>query len=172
MANHWSGGQTFEYFIAPETASYADRDFEFRISSASIEMIPSDFTRFPGYFRYLVMLDTDLSLEINGERRVCLQNEILRFDSNDQVISHTSGTDFNWMISNSYTVHSLDLKRELFTSQVDFCLVFALEATVVSINGEILNLNANDCLLIDNESSPTTIQIIANRMAIIGTLNR
>jgi len=33
----WSGGLTYEYMIYPETARYSDRDFVFRISSATRE---------------------------------------------------------------------------------------------------------------------------------------
>ena len=60
-ASIWSGGLTYEYMIYPETANYTNRDFVFRISSATIEKVPSEFTKFKGYHRYLVMLD-NLSL--------------------------------------------------------------------------------------------------------------
>ena len=76
-ASVWSGGLTYEYIIYPETASYADRDFVFRISSATIEQEPSVFTKFKGYYRYLVMLDNGLNIEINKEKRVYEKYEIM-----------------------------------------------------------------------------------------------
>lgn len=66
-ASIWSGGLTYEYMIYPEIANYTDRDFLFRISSATIEKVPSEFTQFKGYYRYLVMLDN--SLDIEGKQR-------------------------------------------------------------------------------------------------------
>ena len=44
IANDWSGGKTYEYYIFPETADYQNKDFLFRISSATIESKPSNFT--------------------------------------------------------------------------------------------------------------------------------
>jgi len=67
-ASIWSGGLTYEYMIYPETAIYSNRDFIFRISSAVIEDIPSEFTKFKGYSRYLVMLDNSLDVEINKKK--------------------------------------------------------------------------------------------------------
>ena len=69
-ASIWSGGLTYEYMVYPETASYADRDFAFRISSTKIEKIPSEFTKFKGYHRYLVMLDNALDIEVNKEKKI------------------------------------------------------------------------------------------------------
>lgn len=53
----WDGGETFEYYIYPENALYANRDFLFRISAATITKVPSTFTKFKNYQRFLVMLD-------------------------------------------------------------------------------------------------------------------
>ncbi|MCD0466495.1 HutD family protein [Flavobacterium sp. ENC] len=69
-ASVWSGGLTYEYMIYPETARYSDRDFVFRVSSAVIEEVPSAFSKFKGYNRYLVMLDNSLPIEINKEKKV------------------------------------------------------------------------------------------------------
>jgi environmental stress-induced protein Ves len=69
-ASLWNGGLTYEYLIYPETANYSDRDFTFRISSATIEKVPSEFTKFKGYYRYLVMLDNGLHIEVNKEKKV------------------------------------------------------------------------------------------------------
>ena len=45
--SYWSGGTTTEIFIMPEGASYKDRDFLFRISTARVEKPESDFTLLP-----------------------------------------------------------------------------------------------------------------------------
>jgi environmental stress-induced protein Ves len=95
----WSGGLTYEYIIYPKTANYTDRDFIFRISSATIEQAPSEFTKFKGYHRYLVMLNNGLDIEVNKRKKIYEKYEIMEFKSDDEVTSYTKGTDFNWMVS-------------------------------------------------------------------------
>ena len=43
----WSGGKTTQLAIAPDGASYAERAFLWRISSATVELEASDFTPLP-----------------------------------------------------------------------------------------------------------------------------
>ena len=52
----WSGGETRELYIAPENSSYAGRDFELRLSTATVETRTSDFTPLPDYQRILLLL--------------------------------------------------------------------------------------------------------------------
>ncbi len=39
----WSGGTTTELFIYPEVAEYSERNFDFRISTATVEVEESNF---------------------------------------------------------------------------------------------------------------------------------
>ena len=64
----WSGGQTKELAIYPRGQKYIDRDFIWRLSSATIETEESDFTRLPDYDRVLMVLDGEVVLEYNGRR--------------------------------------------------------------------------------------------------------
>ena len=41
ITSNWSGGSTTQLFISPATASYAERNFDFRISSAKVEVAAS-----------------------------------------------------------------------------------------------------------------------------------
>ena len=40
----WSGGQTTQLFLSPKEGSYPDRTFDFRLSTATVEVEKSDFT--------------------------------------------------------------------------------------------------------------------------------
>ena len=62
-ASKWKNGITYQYYIFPNNANYQNKDFLFRISSATIDNIPSEFTNFIGYYRYLAMLDNNLDLK-------------------------------------------------------------------------------------------------------------
>lgn len=97
----WNGGETYEYFISPGNAVYGERNFDFRISSATIEKAPSEFTRFQGYDRYLVMLDSELVILRNSAPEKYKNHEIFCFNSDDHIISSSTGNDFNLMIKSS-----------------------------------------------------------------------
>lgn len=58
----WSGGKTTQLYLYPEGAHLADRDFRFRISSASFSTDHSVFSDFTGYQRYLLPLVGQIGL--------------------------------------------------------------------------------------------------------------
>ena len=63
----WSSGKTTEMYIYPKDCSYNERNFDFRISSATIEVEESEFTDLIGYRRLLTILDGELDLKINDK---------------------------------------------------------------------------------------------------------
>lgn len=62
IENQWSGGTTTQLVIFPEGSSLANRDFDFRISSATFTSTSSDFSEFNSYQRYLLPLIGKLSV--------------------------------------------------------------------------------------------------------------
>ncbi|WP_166924523.1 HutD family protein [Flavobacterium poyangense] len=150
-ASIWSSGLTYEYMIYPKTASYSDRDFVFRISSATIEQEPSAFTKFKGYHRYLVMLDNLLDIEVNKENKVYKKHEIMEFSSDDEVTSYTKGMDFNWMVSEKIRNHKLKLANGDQDCNAQIVFLFSLDTTVLKINEKPYALKPYDLLLIENQ---------------------
>lgn len=63
----WSGGKTTEIFIYPPNSSYQARDFQIRISSATVEVGESNFTKLPDYNRVLMILLGQLEINHTGE---------------------------------------------------------------------------------------------------------
>ncbi|MCD0469165.1 HutD family protein [Flavobacterium sp. JAS] len=161
-ASIWSGGLTYEYMIYPETASYADRDFIFRISSATIEEVPSVFTKFKGYHRYLVMLDNSLHIEVNKEKKVYEKYEIMEFNSDDEVISYTKGIDFNWMVSEKISHHKLEITNSNENSTAQIILLFSLDTTVIKINEKPYDLEPYDLLVIENQEKENIMLHFSN----------
>ncbi|QOG01654.1 HutD family protein [Flavobacterium sp. MDT1-60] len=149
-ASVWSGGLTYEYMIYPETARYADRDFVFRISSATIEQEPSEFTKFKGYYRYLVMLDNSLDVEVNKEKRIYEKYEIMEFNSDDEVTSYTKGIDFNWMVSEKIRHHKLKITDNSQNCNAEIMFLFSLHTTVIKINENPYHLKPYDVVVIEN----------------------
>lgn len=59
----WSGGETREIAIYPESAKYSDRNFIWRLSSATVEIEESSFTDFTGFKRIIMIIDGAMTLE-------------------------------------------------------------------------------------------------------------
>jgi environmental stress-induced protein Ves len=166
----WSGGLTYEYMIYPKTANYADRDFAFRISSATIEQEPSVFTQFKGYHRYLVMLDNGLDIEINQEKKVYGQYEIMEFNSNDVITSYTKGMDFNWMVSEKISHHQLKVTNSNQNCNAQIVLLFSFDAAVIQINEKPYDLKPYDLIVIENPEK-TDIALRFSNKCLFGVLD-
>ncbi len=95
----WSGGKTTELAIAPEGAVYADRDFLWRLSSATVDLDESDFTELPDYDRLITPLDGVMTLTHNGGEPIELNpGDVDGFDGAWHTHSVGRCTDFNLML--------------------------------------------------------------------------
>lgn len=98
--SRWSGGSTTEFFLYPPEASYGERNFLFRISSATVELEQSDFTHLPGIHRILMVLEKQVRLEIEGEEPVTLTPyDQVEFDGGASVRSCGACRDYNLMMA-------------------------------------------------------------------------
>lgn len=167
VTSQWSGGKTNEYIIYPNEAKYADKDFLFRISSATIEAIPSDFTQFTGYKRYLAMLEGDIRLYKNG-KEVCYDNQVLfSFESTDDITSYSIGKDFNLMLHHSFENEIVAVSSETINYQSNYLFVFALGDNTIRINDNTYSVGLYDCIVVVNEKLED-ISISLEQKAIIG----
>ena len=88
ITTKWSGGLTTQLGIAPAGAVYADRDFLWRLSSATVEDAESDFTALPDYERLISTLEGTIELNHNGGEKLTLNPyEVHRFDGGDDTHS-------------------------------------------------------------------------------------
>ena len=95
----WSGGATTQLAIFPPDARYADRDFLWRVSSASVELEASDFTPLPDYDRLIATLRGEIVLTHNGGAPVTLKPfRVHAFSGGDATRSLGRCTDFNLML--------------------------------------------------------------------------
>ena len=86
-------------YLAPAEASYAERNFLWRVSSATVELEESEFTSLPDYDRWIATLEGSITLTHGDGQRVCLAPfEVYTFDGG--VSTHSVGrcTDFNLML--------------------------------------------------------------------------
>lgn len=95
----WMGGTTTELAIFPKTSKYLDRDFVWRLSSATIETDESDFSRLPDYDRVLMVLEGEVVLSYENQHVARLKElEQDRFDGQWKTRSFGKIKDFNLMV--------------------------------------------------------------------------
>ena len=92
----WAGGATTELFIHPGTSDCGARDFEVRVSSATVETEESVFSDFKGYVRHIAPLEGRIRLTHEGHRDVSLAPfEADTFDGAWCTRSYGKCVDFN-----------------------------------------------------------------------------
>lgn len=97
--SEWSGGTTTELGIGPEGSRYAERDFLWRISSATVELEESTFTALPAYDRIIMTLEGEMELCHNGGTWIHLSAfETHSFAGGDETVSRGKVRDFNLMM--------------------------------------------------------------------------
>ena len=99
VSSLWSGGETHQLAIAPAGAVYADRDFLWRISSATVDLEESVFTALPDYDRYIATLKGSIRVSHDGgEELTLVPYAIHRFDGGADTQSWGRCVDFNLML--------------------------------------------------------------------------
>lgn len=99
IVSNWSGGKTTQIAIDPPQAAYADRSFNFRLSSATVELEESDFTPLPDYARIISPISGQLQLYFNDstEPVVLEERKFCFFDGAWQTRSKGKVIDYNLM---------------------------------------------------------------------------
>ncbi len=100
----WSGGTTTQLFIFPPTANYQERNFQFRLSTATVEVEKSDFTSLPGFSRKLMILAGEITISHEGHYTKQLNRfDVDAFEGDWKTSSVGKCTDFNLMTTASAT---------------------------------------------------------------------
>ena len=97
--SQWSGGSTTQMAIEPAGAVYADRDFLWRLSSATVDLEESLFTALPDYDRLIATLSAPIELCHNGGERFALEPYAVHaFDGGAETQCWGKCVDFNLML--------------------------------------------------------------------------
>lgn len=98
VTSTWSGGTTTQLGIAPQGAVYADRDFLWRVSSATVDLEVSDFTALPDYDRLIATVEGSIDVTHNGGAVIPLAPyHVHAFDGGWETRSVGRCRDFNLM---------------------------------------------------------------------------
>lgn len=92
----WSGGETTQLAIYPPRASFADRTFMWRLSTATVITPHATFTPLPGYNRLLMALEGLVTLKHHHHHTLTLKpHEVDFFSGAWETVSEGTCVDFN-----------------------------------------------------------------------------
>lgn len=162
----WSGGTTTELFIYPEDSVYSERNFDFRISTATVEVEESNFTQLPGYKRILMILQGDLFIEHKNQHSKTLhQYECDEFLGDWETKAKGKVIDFNlmmkagWNGSLSIDTLSANSNKSYIYNESKFIGLYLLEGSLIA-NDQLLN--QKDFLLFESKTVGDKIVISSN----------
>ena len=177
--SNWTGGRTKELAIFPEESKYLDRNFIWRLSSATVETEESDFSKLPDYDRVLMVLEGEVVLSYEGQRVARLKElEQDRFDGAWKTKSFGKITDFNLMVRKGNEGY-VDLiypepENKEFTSTFDTELPLATHALyckegygVVTCGGETHMVSAGQLLVMEFDAGETAAYSVMGEGVII-----
>jgi environmental stress-induced protein Ves len=100
VQSQWSGGSTTQIAISPKGALYADRQFLWRVSSATVDLPESTFTPLPDYNRLTAILDgEEMDVHHEGQEPIRLKHyQVHFFDGGWPTTAKGRCTDFNLML--------------------------------------------------------------------------
>lgn len=157
---NWSGGTSTQLYIYPETADYALRNFDFRLSTAKVEVDKSDFTPLSGISRKIMILDGEIKISHKNHHIKKLQQfDVDAFEGDWQTSSVGICTDFNLMTKGKIEgeLSSLSLAKEQtidfpITNKNSKVLIYLYSGKIsITDKGNEYDLNQSDLLIIDNK---------------------
>ncbi len=147
----WAGGVTTELWIWPGDGDYASRNFQVRISSATVRLEESDFTALPGVVRYITPLSGGFTLSHADGQTVTLKplDEPYCFDGGAAIHCSGTATDFNLMLKGVSGNMTVTVGR--LTVDGGVCCVYPVDGGDVTVEGKLLGLESGDLAVIKLE---------------------
>lgn len=140
---NWASGTSTELFIHPSKGSFSDRNFIFRISTATVEAEESTFTFFAGITRHLMILKGELELIHEGRYTKHLK-PFYQDTFSGEWNTHSKGkvTDFNLMLKEGATGRLIHHRLEsgnsaTFTAKTTYYFLYFVSGTATLSNGYI-----------------------------------
>lgn len=115
----WSAGVTTEVFIYPEDASVSEKNFDFRISTATCEDEVSVYTPYNGFNRFIAPLNNDMHIKTADNKFNLRPYEVLYFDGDDNTESSGDIRDFNLIFKKGLDAKMYSLNINNFEFKAD-----------------------------------------------------
>ena len=164
QVSDWSGGKTKQLYLSPTTGHYSKREFDYRLSTATVELAESQFSDLSGFHRILMSLDHTLHLHnaSRQEETVLAPFTPYFFEGSDSITSRGTCTDFNLIYSDHYQGQMLAISdgQELSRDEA-IQFIYALSDLMVTGTGlPSLNLETGQLLIVEKEAQETELQIM------------
>ena len=164
QVSDWSGGKTKQLYLSPPTGHYGKREFDYRLSTATVELAESQFSDLSGFHRILMSLDHALHLHnaSRQEETVLAPFTPYVFEGSDSITSRGTCTDFNLIYSDHYQGQMLAISdREELSQDEAIQFIYALSDLMVTGTGlPSLNLETGQLLIVEKEAQETELQIM------------
>ena len=141
---NWASGTSTEIFIHPAEGTFADRNFIYRISTATVEAEESTFTFFEGITRHLMILKGRLELIHEGRYTKHLEPfDQDTFSGEWKTRSKGRVTDFNLLLKDGATGSLKHFRLEAintasFTASTDHYFIYIATGTATLSDGGIV----------------------------------
>ena len=173
----WPGGKTTELYIHPPISNYSKGNFDFRISTASVDAEKSKFTILPGISRQLMVLSGSIILLHNNHHQNRLnKGDMDIFDGGWETTSIGKCVDFNLMtkgnvkgdISSIFKLSNETINYKI-NSRCEFIFFYAYESKLI-INFSIekaRNQAWENALILCEAGEPNLASVIETTDSII-----
>jgi environmental stress-induced protein Ves len=160
----WAGGTSREYYIYPPGASYGEKNFLVRLSSAaSHQDTPCSYTDLPGITRHLIILEGTAKISHEGHHSLIMNpyDPVDVFDGAWKTVSQGKVTDFNLMLGQGaegrmeLIEHDRDipLNRPNRVSHEWLGLFCAAGMAIINVAEKSFKLQKGDLLLLEDFST-------------------
>ncbi|MDN3724949.1 HutD family protein [Aequorivita sp. SDUM287046] len=146
LTSKWSGGSSTQLYIYPADATYAERNFEIRISTAKVEVETSTFTALPGVHRKLMILEGEINITHEGQYSKNLKPfEVDTFSGDWKTTAVGTCIDFNVMTTGSQQSELYHIAMEAGNNYVlkpkETCKTLFLFPTSGTMQLQLMNEN-------------------------------
>ena len=164
QVSDWSGGKTKQLYLSPPTGHYGKREFDYRLSTATVELAESQFSDLSGFHRILMSLDHTLHLHnaSRQEETVLAPFTPYVFEGSDSITSRGTCTDFNLIYSNHYQGQMIAVSnKQVLIRDEEIQFIYALtNLTVIGDNFPPLDIEEGNFLIVENETQETELHIM------------
>lgn len=156
---NWSGGTSTQLYIYPETADYGLRNFDFRLSTAKVEVEKSDFTSLSGVSRKIMILDGQIEISHKNHYNKKLKEfDVDEFEGDWQTSSVGICTDFNLMTQgktkgelSSFALLKEQIRDFTITDKQTKIFIYLYSGEIVFTNeGNNFILDQGELLILEN----------------------
>ncbi|WMJ76875.1 MULTISPECIES: HutD family protein [unclassified Sedimentibacter] len=138
VTTKWAGGETTQLAIYPYDSVFSNKDFLWRISSATFTSTESTFSDFTGYQRYILPLNGELSLKHSRlYDRSLRKYDVEYFDGSWNTFSKNTldCRDYNFIVKSGFLS-----KMQILNEKEEYLLKKSEVVTFFSVNEFTLEL--------------------------------